>query len=262
MRGPDSWSTVDNATTGRCDTHVAPALYTAEIRHLRRTAPARDFTHRIHLWLVDPDNLPRLPWWLAPFARFRAADHLGSPDRSIRENLDHWLAGHGIDLDGGQVLMLTHARVAGYVFNPITLYWCHRPDGMLACVVAEVHNTYHQRHCYLLIPDADGHARTPKQFYVSPFLDPDGDYMMRVPRPGARLAITITLNQGGDTTLVAGLRGTRRAATPTEVVKLLLAQPFLPQRVSALIRRHGIALWVRRTPIRPRPHARRAPNGK
>ena len=74
-------------------------------------------------------RLPRLPRALAPFARFEARDHLGDPQRTIRQNLDAWLAGRGIDLEGGRVLMLAHARVLGHVFNPITVYWCHTADG-------------------------------------------------------------------------------------------------------------------------------------
>ena len=56
-------------------------------------------------------------------------------------------------------MMLAHARVFGYVFNPLTVYWCHRADGPLACVVAEVHNTYRQRHAYLLRTDDHGRAQ-------------------------------------------------------------------------------------------------------
>jgi len=234
---------------------LVPALYDVEIGHVRRTTPQRSFHHRGHLWLVDLDALPALPWWLAPFARFRAADHLGRPELSIRDNLTAWLAGRGVDLAGGRVLMLTQASVAGYVFNPITLYWCHDPHGEPVCVVAEVHNTYHERHCYLLRPDATGRAVVRKELYVSPFLDRDGDYLMRVPRPGPQLSISVVLRQHGDTTLAASLRGTRRAATHAEFAKLLVARPLMPQRVSALIRRHGIALWLRGVPVRPRtPH--------
>lgn len=234
---------------------TSPVLYDVEIGHLRRVAPRRSFRHRGYLWLVDLDALPVLPWWLAPFARFDAADHLGSPELSIRDNLEAWLAGQGVELAGGRVLMLAQARVAGYVFNPITLFWCHRKDGELACVVAEVHNTYHERHCYLLHPDTSWRDVVPKHLYVSPFLDQDGEYLMRVPPPSHHLSISVLLRQHGQITLAATMRGTRRAATHTELARLLIAQPLMPQRVSALIRRHGIALWARGVPIRPRtPH--------
>jgi uncharacterized protein len=153
---------------------VRAALYDATIRHVRRQALDRAFRHRVYLWLVDLDALPQLPRWLRPFARFRADDHLGDPDRSIRQNLDGWLATRGVDLRGGPVLMLAHARVLGHVVNPLTVYWCHRPDGQLECVVAEVHNTYRERHCYLLRPDAAGRAETAEGFYVSPFLAVNG----------------------------------------------------------------------------------------
>ena len=80
-------------------------------------------------------------------------------DRTIRQNLDAWLARpRASTCAGGRVLMLANARVLGYVFNPLTVYWCHRADGALACVVAEVHNTYGERHCYLLRPDDAGRA--------------------------------------------------------------------------------------------------------
>ena len=234
---------------------MVAALYDATVTHVRRERLNRAFTHPVYYWLVDLGELPRLPRALRPFARFSAADHLGDPDRSIRANLDAWLATQAIDLRGGQVLMLANARVLGYVFNPITLYWCHRPEGELACVVAEVHNTYGERHCYLLHPDADGNALVPKDFYVSPFLAGHGHYRMRVPRPDAKLSITVSLRQGDATPLTAVLRGTRTPTSTRSLVKLLLRRPLLPQRVSALIRAHGIVLWLRRIPIVPRtPH--------
>jgi hypothetical protein len=117
-----------------------------------------EFTYHSYQWLVDLDQLPRPGSVLGVLAGFSARDHLGDPSRSIRANLDHYLSGHGIDLHGGQVLMLAHARVLGYVFNPLTVYWCHDPDGTLRCVVAEVHNTYGQRHAYLLHTDDRGCA--------------------------------------------------------------------------------------------------------
>ena len=171
----------------------APALYDVEVRHVRHAALHRDFRHRVYLWLVDLDALPRLPLWLRPFAGFRAADHLGDPDGTIRGNLDRYLAGRGIDLRGGRVLMLANARVLGYVFNPLTVFWCHGSDGSLACVVAEVHNTYGERHCYLLATDDAGRARAAKDFYVSPFLAVDGEYRMHLPVPDERLSLAITL---------------------------------------------------------------------
>ena len=149
-------------------------LYECRIAHAR-VAPLRNtFAYRSYEWLVDVDRLPRPHGWPSLLAGFHARDHLGDPDRSIRANVDEFLRGRGVDLGGGQVLMLAHARVLGYAFNPLTLFWCHRADGTLACVIAEVHNTYRQRHAYLLFTDGQGRARVDKEFYVSPYHPVDG----------------------------------------------------------------------------------------
>ena len=232
-----------------------PALYDATVGHSRHVDVEKSFHHRLYTWLVDLDELPRWPRWLRPFARFDARDHLGSPHRSIRANVDAFLAARGIDLAGGRVVMLAHARVLGYVFNPITVYWCHRADGELACVLAEVHNTYGERHGYVLHPGADGLARTDKQFYVSPFLPESGHYVMRFDPPGERLRVQVQLRDEGGALLTAVLTGRRRPATRRELLRQVLRRPLVPHRVAALIRWHGIGLWLRRLPIVPRrPH--------
>ncbi|WP_345421613.1 DUF1365 domain-containing protein [Pseudonocardia xishanensis] len=222
-------------------------LFDAEVRHRRREALDYGFAHRTYLWLVDLDALPR---WAGVFGRFAARDHLGDPDRSIRENVDAYLATQGVDLRGGRILMLANARVAGYVFNPLSVFWCHRDTGELACVVAEVHNTYGERHCYLLRSER---AELEKDFYVSPFFTVDGGYRMSLPEPTDRLALAIALERGGTTAFTATLTGTRREATPRALAGMLLRRPFVTQRTSALIRLHGIRLWLRRLPVVPRP---------
>lgn len=227
---------------------LAPAIYEVEVTHRRYERLDDAFTHRLYLWLVDLDDLPRLPAPLRPFARFRAADHIGDPRRSIRENLDAFLAARGVARPA-RVLMLAHARVLGYVFNPITLYWCRDGDGALTAVVAEVHNTYGGRHHYLLDVDESGRARVDKDFYVSPFFPVDGEYRMRVPEPGETLAATVVLRRGGDTAFVATLRGRRRPATTRTVLAALARHPAVTLRVAAAIRHRGIRLWARGVPV-------------
>ena len=138
------------------------------------------FRHRVYQWLVDLDDVPRQPWYLRAFARFSSADHLGDPGLPIKRNVENYLARSGIRLGaGGRVLMLANARVLGHVFDPLSVFWCYAADGVLICVVAEVHNTYGERHAYLLRPDGAGAAVTDKAFYVSPFFDVSGSYALR-----------------------------------------------------------------------------------
>ncbi|NJP99726.1 DUF1365 domain-containing protein [Streptomyces zingiberis] len=232
---------------------TAPALYPCTIGHVRTTPFRYALRHRTHLWLIDPDHPPRLPFWLRPLARFDARDHFGGEGPSLRAGLDAFLAAHGVELDGGSVLMLTHARVFGHVFNPLTLYWCHGPGGEPRCVVAEVHNTYGGRHSYLLRPDATGRAEAGKELYVSPFFPVDGRYRMRVPVPGDRLDLTVQLERDGGRPLTATVRGTRRPARAGTLLRLALRRPWSTLAVSAAIRMHGIRLYLRGLPVQPRP---------
>jgi DUF1365 family protein len=248
---------------------TTPVIYECRITHAR-SAPLRNvFSYRSYQWLVDLDRLPRMRGGLRLLADFRAIDHLGDPGRSIRENLDRFLATQGIDLHGGQVLMLTHARVFGYVFNPLTVYWCYRGGqtgagqsgpagaGALECVVAEVHNTYGQRHCYLLRTDGRGRAETAKEFYVSPFLPVEGRYRMSLPEPGPRLALSITLHRPGQPPFTASMRGRAVRAGGPGLVAAAVRHPWSTAVVAGRIRWQGIKLYARG--LRPRPRPERAP---
>ncbi|WP_346010780.1 DUF1365 domain-containing protein [Streptomyces sp. SID5910] len=230
-----------------------PGLYPCETVHVRLDPVRHTLRHRTYLWLVDLDRLPVLPRLLRPLAGFSATDHFTGDAPSLRAALDGFLAARGVDLEGGRVLMLAHARVLGHVFNPLTLYWCHGPDGAPRCVVAEVHNTYGERHAYLLHPDATDTAETDKDFYVSPFFPVDGRYRMRLPLPAERLALTVRLDRPGARPFTATVRGTRREATPAALLRLALRHPLSTLAVAAGIRRHGIRLYLRGLPVQPRP---------
>lgn len=241
-----------------------PALYDVRIAHTRRTPLRNAFAYRGYLWLVDLDDVAAgrlvqgrpLPRWLAGQARFDAADHVGDPEASIKENVVALAREHGVG-DVQRVLMLASARSgarrASYVFNPLSTHWCYRADGSLACIVAEVHNTYGQRHAYVLRPDKAGRAQVDKDFYVSPFFEVDGRYLMRFSPPGPHLRITMALQQQGATPFTASVRGKARPATVGSVFRAALRFPMMALRVTVLIRLQGAKLWLRRLPVVPRP---------
>ena len=225
---------------------TTPAIYRTEISHTRRRPWKRSFTHRSHTWLVDVDDLPdHRP---LGFARgtFEARDHLGEPDRTLRENVETFLAAHDVHLHpAGRILMCAQPRAFGYCFNPISVFWCLDPRGRLEATVVEVHNTYGDRHAYLVHPDEQGRARTDKAMYVSPFHGTDGHYELAVPVPGERLSVAVTL-QAEETRFSASMTGHRSDTSATRAAPEAL-------RGSLLIRAHGIWLWLRRLPVRPRP---------
>ena len=226
-------------------------LYEGQLVHVRRGDPPRTFRHRVHMWLVDLDELPTLDRRLAGFGydrraltSIRSADHLGDPRRGLKANILAYLARNGVDLEGGRVELLTNARVLGHVFNPLSVFYCHGPAGELRCAVAEVHNTYGERHAYLLQPDGRHACATDKDFYVSPFLTLDGRYRIWVPPPADRLSVQMRLEQAGGVAFQASLTGRRLPLTSRSLWALMARRPLMPAQVSALIRLHGLRLWA------------------
>jgi DUF1365 family protein len=239
---------------------VKPRLYRTRVAHGRTERVQHAFAYRHATWLVDLDDVPVLPRPLRGMARFDARDHLGVPEATLRANVDAYLATAGVDLDGGRILMLATPRSFGHAFNPLTVFWCYDRADALACVVAEVHNTYGERHCYLLRPDAAGHAAADKAFYVSPFFTVDGRYEMMFTDPRrdawdqAGLRVAITLSRDDHVVFRASLEGHPDPAAPSFLVGAL-RHPGVGLRVTALIRLQGIRLWLKHLPVVPRPAA-------
>jgi uncharacterized protein len=246
---------------------VRSALYEGHVVHDRRTARRNRFRYGVYMWLVDLDELDELDRRIWAFGHGRRAlttirsrDHLGDPRRSIAENLHAYLASQGVDLEGGRVSLLTNARVLGYVFNPLSVFYCHGPGGELRCIVAEVHNTYGERHCYLLRPGERGRAEAGKEFYVSPFLTVDGRYVMTLPPPAERLSVQMALHQDGRRVFAASLTGRRLPLTNRSVARMLVRHPLMTAQVTSLIHLQGVKLWMRgvarvqRPPHSPQEH--------
>src|SRR5260370_12190529 len=235
---------------------LAGAVYRCAVTHHGLEGTRCSFSYRISLVLTDIDAVPRA----VPGYRLRrvcAADHLGDPAGSLRENVAAFLRHSGVDLDGGAVLMLSQCRGLGYVFDPITLFWCNDRAGHLSCVIAEVRNTLGDRHCYLLYPGKSGRTAAAKQMYVSPFLPVDGRYVFLIGLTESQVRLSATVRRGGPdgaerpalTATLTGTRGHPGAArrmgmTLPNPVTVRLTPPRTPHPTSHLPRR--------RLPLRPR----------
>jgi uncharacterized protein len=219
-----------------------PALYRTRITHLRRAPVHHYFEHRGYCWYVDIDRMPKLPRLLRPFAEFETGD-------SLRQRIDAILAEHGIDLHGGPITALLQAKVLGQVFNPITLYWCHDAYGMLRHVVVEMRNTSGGRHAYVLPAACDSPAMATKKLPMSPFNGIDGYYLVRAPRPETELDVTVSLHRQHQPAFVATLRGTRRAATVSEILRLQWVAPLAPRMAALEYRLQILTLRLRRVPV-------------
>ena len=241
---------------------AAPSVVRARVSH-RRTRPfTYAFEHRTTMWLVDVTQAESaFPRWLRALASIRPEDHFAADDtRPLARKVRGYLDAHELPWTASRVLVLANARSLGYVFDPLSTYFCFDGDGRLEGVLAEVHNTYGERHCYPLDVAGVRTATVDKEFYVSPFFAVEGCYDIRTRITGSKVAVGISLTQGDTTVFTAAVHGGLEPATRRRVVRAVLRDPIPSQRVSALIRWHGVRLWLRRLPVIPRrPHP--APKG-
>ena len=238
----------------------APALYRTRITHLRRVPVHHYFEHSGYSWYVDVDALPVLPRWMRPFARFDARDHFdGAPDDTLRQRVDAFLSERGVDFDGGTITALLQARVLGYVFNPVSLYWCHDADGVLRHVVVEMHNIRGDRHAYLLPPADDRPAIAAKKLSMPPFSGVDGHFLVLAPRPNGEVNVRISLHRDNQAAFISTLRGNRRRAGIGQLLWLQLVAPVAPLMGALEIRIQNAMLRMRRVSTVPRLEANELP---
>lgn len=253
---PRTGSTARPATAPPVTPPHLPALVVGTVRHTRRVPMEKTFSNRAYQWLVDLDAVPEFRWPMRLLARFDSRDHLdnGRLGGGTRGDVDRFLAQRGVVLHpDDRVLMLANARVLGHTFDPLTVFWCLDPRGGLKALIFEVHNTYGGRHAYLLDVDERGHASMEKTFYVSPFNDVSGSYAVRVRLDPGHVAVSVGLDREGERILTASTTGRPIRATTRRVVGVAARHLFMTQRVTVMIRWHGIGLWLRRLPILPRP---------
>lgn len=241
-------------------------LYVGTVMHQRFKPRAHRLSYRVFWALLDLDELPRLSSRLRLFSLerfnifgFRNSDHGDGSTRPLRQQVEAHLAASGITLDGGAIRLLCMPRLLGFVFNPISVYYCYHRDGALKALLYEVHNTFGQRHSYLIPVDADAgeplEQRCLKAFYVSPFMDMNIAYRFRVQPPSTRVSLVIESADARGAVLTASLAGTRQELTDAALLRNFVAFPFMTLKVVAGIHWEAARLWLKGMRLRPRPPA-------
>lgn len=244
---------------------MSSALYEGAVAHQRLTPRRHRLRYRLFQLLLDLDELPVLDRRLRLFGHNRPAlfslhdrDHLAGETRPLRGQIEAMLRAAGIDIAGGPIRLLCMPRVLDYVFNPLSIFYCHRPSGDLAAVVLEVNNTFGERHCYVVEATDSGVARSgcPKAFFVSPFLGLDMTYDFRLAAPGERAATAI-LGRGADGApiIAASFTGARRDLTDRELAAAFFSHRLLTLKVIGAIHWEAVKLLAKGVRLKPKPKA-------
>jgi len=172
--------------------------------------------------------------------------------------LEEQLAREGVMDADGEVWLQTYPRVLGYAFKPVSFWYCHRADGSLAAIVAEVNNTFGERHCYLLAGSGLGWGReqaAPKVFHVSPFGHIDGEYHFRFARNAQRIVARVEHHDADGPLLLTSVGGTLAVATQARQRAAFFGQPLMTVAVIARIHWQALRLWAKRVPLVRKPVA-------
>jgi DUF1365 family protein len=235
-------------------------LGTGQVRHRRLRPREHAFAYRSYfLWLpmraLRGQPCPALNRNGRGWLSFHDADH-GDGGADALAWLDGLLAAEGVADADGEVWLQTYPRVLGYVFKPVSFWFCERADGSLAAVVAEVNNTFGERHCYLLRGPGlawGREQRADKVFHVSPFCRIEGGYRFRFMRAGERVVARVEHDDADGTLLQTSLSGRLQPLTRASARAAFLAMPALTLMVVARIHWQALKLALKRTPFFSKP---------
>lgn len=239
---------------------ASSSLYECKVKHTRISPKKHSFTYRVFMLAIDLDFFPKLP--LLSRNRFNLfsihdSDHLRTnPEKSIRQNLTTYLAANGAEIPAdARITLLTFPRVLGYAFNPVSFYYICSKSGEPITAVAEVTNTYRELKVYPLgTPDLKGKYDriTPKEFYVSPFSDPNDTFHFRIAQPLEKWNVTINNLSEGKPTLLSSISGVQRPLTTGRLAWFSLKYPFLSLGIIFGIHFQALLLFLKKIPHFPK----------
>jgi DUF1365 family protein len=240
------------------------ALYPGDILHHRLWPRRHRFIYRLTSWLIDIDELslldrqfPLFSWNRPAPLAFMDRDYGFGDGRPPRAFIDSMLLQYQLE-PAYRVELLCQIRFLGYVFNPLVVWFCYNRQGQLMATLYEVHNTFRQRHHYLVVTDqlsTNPHHqhRVDKCFYVSPFTPVAGHYCFRFKYPQHSLHLTIRHKIGNQPMLNAVWRGQRRPLTHRSMAMQLLLRPLATIKIVCAIHWEAWRLWLKGLRLKSRP---------
>jgi DUF1365 family protein len=246
----------------------ASAVYEGTVTHHRRVPHPHAFSYRVaqlYLDLDEVDQVFRKRWlWSVNrrnLAEWRRADYLAPAALPLSEAVRNKVREKTGRAPQGPIRLLTHLRYGGFVFNPVSFYYCYEIDGLtLDCIVAEITNTpWRERHTYVL-PVADSQPvgrllrwRFDKDFHVSPFMPMARGYDWRFSSPAEHLNVHMKVMDGEQSEFEATLALQRQELNGLSLARVLWRYPLMTAQVVGAIHWQALRLWLKRNPVHDHP---------
>ena len=242
------------------------ALYECSVMHRRLVPKEHHFAYQIFMLYLDLDEIDALAAKSRVFSRnsfnlytFCDDDHLKFPEMAgqpLKQRVIAYLAQNGVDFPAsGRVMLVTLPRFLGYIFNPVSFYFCYdpaTPGGAASYAIAEVTNTFHEMKLYFLgAPKSENFFRLiiPKHFYVSPFSNVELQFDFKLRVPGEVLDIHVDDRDGEARVLLSALTGKRAPFDTARLLWFAVKYPFITLKVISLIHWNALLLWIKRIPF-------------
>lgn len=246
------------------------ALYVGTVTHHRWKPKRHHLRYGVFAMLADLDELPELARRLTLFSHnrfnlFALMDRdFGAGDgTALKPWVEAQLAQAGLETRGIRISLLCYPHILGYAFNPLSVFFCRRAqDGALIAILYEVHNTFGERHCYLIPTESDGtpvRQECDKAFYVSPFIGMQATYRFQILPPSfeseiaERVAIVINETDAEGPLLDASFVASRVPLSDGKLLSLMARHPLMGLKVIGGIHWEALRLWLKGIKLANRP---------
>jgi DUF1365 family protein len=236
------------------------SIYECSVTHTRISPKKHAFHYRVFMLAIDLDSFPNVP--LLSQNRFNLfsidnRDHINTdPEKNIRQNLTTWLSEKGTAIPPDAIIkLITFPRVLGYAFNPVSFYYIYRSNGEPITAVAEVTNTYREMKLFPLgEPNTEGsfNHTVAKNFYVSPFSDPNDTFHFRVGQPSENWTVHIDNLTDAKPNLLSAIRGEQGKLTASRLSWFAIKYPLISLSIIFRIHLHALLLFLKKIPHFPK----------